>query len=1080
MYRQNLWKLKTLVSLCFAVGLSTLPATSLSQEANTSSNSDSILNDALAAAAPQECLLYVGWDKQFDYDASSNSTTEKLMAEPEVRSFIEDMITRTGLMVPALDDGQDSERAELLHQLGPKLADAIFKRRGCFFFESIKLDREEEIEGIKAALILDAGKEATKLAAGLAKALELDPQLSTDNGRDTYQGMVNENIKVVTTSTERMVVVAFGESVIEEISRRMATQSVPDWLKDFKSAQGVKHISNVSYLNLAKIKSKITRFTGRQGAATIAAMGLDNAETLESCTGLTDNSSFSRLFLELDGRPEGMLDLSGPKGLVDDDLNQFPSDSLFASSVSLDLRRAFGLFNTAILLMSNGRENLFEILDDMQRETGVEVQQDIIANLGKSWTVYNGAGDGWLTGLTMTTTVKNANGLTEATDKVIKTILKESRRARYGPEFTQRQVGDNTITSFTVRNTPIFVEPSWCIAEDRLIVGLYPQAVESALKFASDQDKTNGPLLSEKDFRFLRSSFSGDDPGTKLLAMTHVDTASNFEISYPYMQVMTSVIKSGTSEFTRGMPDQVAAQISELLTGIYLPRARVIHRHLEPSLLAVRQTTDGIEFETRQTIPSLDIGYAAPIAVGALLPAIKSSRAAAKRVTSQNNMRQLMLAALNYESAHMQFPPAYRVSKEGKKLLSWRVHILPFIEQNNLYQQFRHDEPWDSPNNIALLDKMPEVFRSPSSKAGPGKTVYRGIGGKSGILQPLMADNSGAIGFGQITDGSSNTIFAIETSDELAIEWTKPSNGIDPDSFDAEKFFGNQVGGTNITMGDGSVQFISESVDSVTLKKLMTRSGGEIAQIPRTNRSRRSRRARVDNVKIDSRFKIHRGTALRLEDMMTEDDRKDLAIEESKDKMKRIALAMLNFQSAYRKFPAAYSSDRENKPLLSWRVHILPFLGESRLYEQFRQSEPWDSPHNKKLIKEMPDIFKSIDELPVGMTRVIGNGNTGGMINKPEAGQRVDIRIRDIRDGTSNTIMLLTADLDSAVEWTKPAVFSVDDDAIPRILATEPIVALVDGSAHIFSSDFPLDMFKAMLTVAGGEVVRDMRSHTKR
>jgi prepilin-type processing-associated H-X9-DG protein len=876
-----------------------------------------------------------------------------------------------------------------------------------------------------------------------------------------------------------MVFVAFGDSVLAEIRRRMAAKSVPTWLKNFKSGQGSKHISNLSYLNLSKIKSKLTRFTGSQGAATIAAMGLDNAETLESCTGLTDKSSFSRIFLKLDGRPEGMLDLSGPKGLTDADLNQFPADSLFAAGISLDLRRSFGLFNTAIMLMSNGRENLFEILDDMQRETGIEFQQDIIANLGKSWTLYNGAGDGWLTGMTMTTTVKDAGALAAATDKVIKTILKESRRSRYGPAFSRRQVGDNTITSFSVQNTPIFVEPSWCIAEDRLIVGLYPQAVESALKFASDQNKGDGPLLSEEDFQFLRSSFSSRDPGTKLLAMTHVDAASNFEISYPYMQVVISLIKSSTSEFTRGMPEKVAAQISELLDGLQLPRARVIHRHLEPSLLAVRQTDDGIEFETRQTIPSLDIGYTIPVAAAALLPAIKSSRAAAKRIASQNNMRMLMLASLNYESAHMQFPPAYRVNKEGKSLLSWRVQILPFIEQNNLYEQFRHDEPWDSPNNIALLEKMPEVFRSPSSKAAPGKTVYRGIGGKSGVLQPFGDGKLGAIGFGQITDGSSNTIYAIETSDELAIEWTKPSSGIDPDSFDAKQLFGNQIGGTNVVMCDGSVQFVSELVDPEALKKLMTRNGGEIANLPRPNRSRRSRRARVENVDVDPRFKIRSGKPLRLEDMMTEADRKDLAIDESKEKMKKIALSMLNFQSAYRRYPAAYSTDRAGKPLLSWRVHVLPFVGETQLYNQFRLNEPWDSDHNRELIKKIPAIFKTSKELPIGKTCVLANGSEGGLIGKPDNGRNVGSRLMDIRDGTSNTIMFINADAESAVEWTKPEVFYVDDDVIPRILATEPIIALGDGSVHIFKSDFPLEKFKAMLTIAGGEVVQNMTSHTK-
>src|SRR5207244_3205303 len=73
----------------------------------------------------------------------------------------------------------------------------------------------------------------------------------------------------------------------------------------------------------------------------------------------------------------------------------------------------------------------------------------------------------------------------------------------------------------------------------------------------------------------------------------------------------------------------------------------------------------------------------------------------------------------NYESAHGTLPPAAVRSTDGTPLLSWRVAILPFIEQDTLYQEFHLDEPWDSPHNIRLLERMPRTYAPFSGKKTP-------------------------------------------------------------------------------------------------------------------------------------------------------------------------------------------------------------------------------------------------------------------------------------------------------------------------------------------------------------------------
>src|SRR5262249_51006628 len=108
--------------------------------------------------------------------------------------------------------------------------------------------------------------------------------------------------------------------------------------------------------------------------------------------------------------------------------------------------------------------------------------------------------------------------------------------------------------------------------------------------------------------------------------------------------------------------------------------------------------------------------------------AVGKIQIAANRMNSMNNIRQLTIAAHNFHSAYGRLPPpAIYHPKSGLPLLSWRVACLPFIDPNlvGLQKQFKLDEPWDSPHNIALLDKMPKMLETEGSKAPKGYTHYQ-------------------------------------------------------------------------------------------------------------------------------------------------------------------------------------------------------------------------------------------------------------------------------------------------------------------------------------------------------------------
>ncbi|QDU03592.1 hypothetical protein V6x_33140 [Gimesia chilikensis] len=137
--------------------------------------------------------------------------------------------------------------------------------------------------------------------------------------------------------------------------------------------------------------------------------------------------------------------------------------------------------------------------------------------------------------------------------------------------------------------------------------------------------------------------------------------------------------------------------------------------------------------------------------------------------------------------------------------------------------------------------------------------------------------------------------------------------------------------------------------------------------------------------------------------------------ESEADSMKKIGLAFHHYHDSFTRFPYADAHLTDGKPNLSWRVHLLPFLGQTELYQQFKLDEPWDSPHNKALITKMPDVYRTENTLQPGFTSVM----TFSGKDTPFSGGQ-GLRMRSFTDGVSNVILAVKAGPDKAVPWTQP------------------------------------------------------------
>ena len=183
--------------------------------------------------------------------------------------------------------------------------------------------------------------------------------------------------------------------------------------------------------------------------------------------------------------------------------------------------------------------------------------------------------------------------------------------------------------------------------------------------------------------------------------------------------------------------------------------------------------------------------------------------------------------------------------------------------------------------------------------------------------------------------------------------------------------------------------------------------------------------------------------------------------------MHQISLAMLAYEASHESFPPA-TIETNGKPLLSWRVAILPFLDADPLYKTFHLDEPWDSPHNLEVAKTMPAVYQSPDSPSDGKTRVMLFTGKGAAF---DGGKK--IRPADIHDGASCTILCVEAGPDKAVPWTKPEDLPFDPEkplaALGKMSSTGFVAAFFDGCVHRLKVDDKT--LKALITPNGGEPI---------
>ncbi|MFM8414623.1 MAG: DUF1559 domain-containing protein, partial [Planctomycetota bacterium] len=599
-----------------------------------------------------------------------------------------------------------------------------------------------------------------------------------------------------------------------------ADRKPPAWKAAIAKRLPLERPSTLTFFNAGealRIATSLPAPDRDQLLAFLEASGLGALETVAAVSGMTAEGVAANIFLGFAGPPAGLF-APPATGIGPRQLARIPADATIAQAWSLDLSATLAtVLGIVEATEPQAAATLRAQLEQIRAVAGFDIDTHLLKPLGPDWTVLSvPAPGGLLPNVAVVAGVRDRATFA----KTHKALLGVARNAAAAGDVALaiRQIPYRDHTLFCLESAtadmPIPVTPTWCLTDDSLMLTLSPQLMKTLLS----RDAAAGGIDGRAE---VKRALGGSEPalvGVVDPAWLLGSLCGLYEMAVP---------------MSRGMLREQGLELDLP----QLPPSSAIMPFARPQVSTIRHEADGITIESRGTIPlgPLTAGggvagispASTPVLVGLLLPAIQSARDAARRAEAMNNYRQVMLAMHIHQDARRTLPSQAICDADGKPLLSWRVALLPYLEEGGLYEQFRLDEPWDSEHNLELVGRMPAVYADPSAPdlAARGLTTIQVLTGKG----MAFAAPDEPIDFSAISDGTSRTLAIVEATPDNAVPWTKPDDvEFDPDEPLAGVGNPHRAGGLFAAgFFDGSVRMLTPDLDPDVFRALATPAGGE-------------------------------------------------------------------------------------------------------------------------------------------------------------------------------------------------------------------------------------------------------------
>ncbi len=754
----------------------------------------------LGRFADNDAQMYFAWTGMGAIQG--DDPTSKWMAKPEI-------LLAVGKFKEALEKelGGDADRKgemSLLRRLAIKTMKSSLSNGASIFATDIELDgRSPEFKGAILIPLADQKMEleqlVTQLEGVVANADKTQCDVIEKDGLTRIQIKKDMPVPVEFLIKDDNLVIGIGKGMLDRGLKNMQTEP-PVWFTEYRQRLKVEKFSSMAYLSgtiLESVSQPVSTFIDVESLTAICFV-----------SGMDDEGAVSRAAMDL--KPESQMEKLLPgKPLQTHELARMPKRPLFGLQTHIPVEEVISYI--ASVGKQIGDDPVADAEEQFEEMFGLSLQEEMLNVFdGFAGASFDVDLEGSRPQVIVSLGISDEMSFPAVYETVIETISEWPEVEDLLETSTHRD-----FEIYEVKPKPMGfmffpVELCWAHANDQLIFATDTDLVAAQIDRMIDGDTFADTGRAKQLIEFGKENGFGNP-----VAVSTLDPVKLMEIFF-HFTVMFGF-----------MDDE-----EELLPGFTfgdIPKLEVLSEGLDSGATGVYRTPAGIEAFSRHTLP----GSSPPVTMLMMGGAsfTRSSDVLAKPQTKmQNNLRRILVACLNFEAARMKFPATGSKDADGEPLLSWRVHILPFIEEGDLYKQFHLDEPWDSDHNKTLIEKMPAIYCHADMESSDGKTVFLGIAGEGGVLGTPQENGIGEIGFGKITDGSSNTALAVVVEPSSAVIWSKPDDLKADDGEKAIEATDENEDGTTVGLTDGSVH-VFEDLDAGTWELLMQISDGEVIDI---------------------------------------------------------------------------------------------------------------------------------------------------------------------------------------------------------------------------------------------------------
>ncbi len=773
--------------------------------------------------APTNCVFYASWTGIGEGDKADNPT-RAWMAQPEIQAMMSKLrkAYRSSILNKVMQENDALGQA--LTKLILDVAETSSRNPTAFYLTNLEfIERQVVVSG---AAIIGLGDQTENIENALAMFERELSNVGEENlgiERIEIDGQPAYRVEIPDTQTEitfgirgKYFVFGFGKDALAELAKNSRTDA-PKWLTDVRAEIPVERFSSMTYVdtNAAVDLIKLDERDLVTFRSIFDPLIGNDVDEISWISGIDSRGFLTRTSIHTADTLTGALSVFDGAPISIDQLDGFPADATLGAATRFSTQRVLELVEQ--VAAKSGQEAAVEAaLGEFQKVTGMTLKDEFLHAIGDYVYFYykldvGKPASGWVASVHIEDEMSFPAIFVDL-NKAIERAIKESGSAI---KFEKTEINGNDFFTFSQNQ---WTQVTWGLVDDQWYVALNPGDISRHLNGKEEENRLSSHETVKEFFEFGdKSGFGGP------IAVLDLNLPSVLKGLWPFTNMIQKDQKiSRDFDFTFGD----------------IPKLDVLIKNVQPNLTAVYRTKTGVQTIQRQTYPGSSPGVTLVAASVIGMPYAAAQFQNAKKTAVQNNLRQLAISMLNFENAHRSFPAAYSSDQEGNRLLSWRVHVLPFLNQGKLYKEFHLNEPWDSEHNKSLIEKMPDVFKHASMKLPVGTTVFLGNTGDDGILseprEPGGEIAAGSTGFGKIIDGSSNTVLMIEVNASSAVPWTKPED-LPADAGEiVKKTKGIRVGNSFVVaMCDGSLRTLdSDSAD--LLKSMLTKSGGEVVEIPNT------------------------------------------------------------------------------------------------------------------------------------------------------------------------------------------------------------------------------------------------------